>query len=98
MSLTALLEVKFKPEALEEATAVFKRALNETRAFDGCESVEVLVDAQDPTRWVILERWASVEQDAKYREFRAGEGAITELGPLLAGAPSLTSYHTDDSI
>jgi quinol monooxygenase YgiN len=98
MSLTALLEVKFKPEAVDDAKKLMKRVLNETRAFDGCESVEVLVDATDPAHWMIVERWASVEQDAKYREFRAGEGAITELGPLLAGAPGLTSYNTDDSI
>lgn len=95
MSLTALLEVTFKPDALDDAAALMKRVLNETRAFDGCESIEVLVDQADPAHWVIVERWASAEQDAKYRQFRAGEGAITELGPLLAGAPGLTKFTSD---
>lgn len=39
-----------------------------------------------------MEKWESEQHDAAYREFRAGPGAITELGPLLAGAPKLTYF------
>ncbi|WP_030167258.1 MULTISPECIES: antibiotic biosynthesis monooxygenase [Actinomycetes] len=98
MSLTALLEVTFKAEALSDAKELMAKVLTETRAFDGCESVEVLVDSADPNHWMILERWESEKHDAAYREFRAGPGAITELGPLLAGAPGLTKYETDTSV
>lgn len=96
MALTALLELNFKPEAVDDAITLMKRVLNETRAFDGCEGIEALTDQSDPGHWVVVERWASAEQDAKYRQFRAGEGAITEMGPLLAGAPSLTMFDTAD--
>ncbi|NLE79554.1 MAG: antibiotic biosynthesis monooxygenase, partial [Rhodococcus sp.] len=37
-------------------------------------------------------KWQSQEHDTAYRKFRAGEGAITDLGPLLAGAPKLTHF------
>ncbi|MFJ6095371.1 putative quinol monooxygenase [Williamsia muralis] len=98
MSLTALLEVTFKPEALSDAKELMTKVLADTRAFDGCESVDVLVDSADPNHWMIVERWESEKHDAAYREFRAGPGAISELGPLLAGAPGLTKYETDTSV
>jgi quinol monooxygenase YgiN len=98
MSLTALLEVNFKPDALAEAEKVMSEVLTDTRAFDGCEGVEVLVDSADPAHWVIVERWESETHDAAYREFRAGPGAITALGPLLAGAPGLTKFQTQSKI
>jgi quinol monooxygenase YgiN len=95
MSLTALLEVTFKAEALSEAKELMTKVLTDTRAFDGCNGVEVLVDSADPNHWMIVERWESKKHDAAYREFRAGPGAITELGPLLAAAPGLTKYQTE---
>jgi quinol monooxygenase YgiN len=54
--------------------------------------------APDPARWLLIEKWESEEHDAAYRTFRAGPGAITDLGPLLAGAPVLTKYTVDDSV
>ncbi|HEY9315745.1 putative quinol monooxygenase [Williamsia sp.] len=93
MSLTALLELKFKEDSLDAAKTVMQRVLAETRAFDGCDGVEVLIDKADPTRFLAVERWATAEADAKYREWRAGDGAILDLGPLLAGRPNLTVYN-----
>ena len=96
MALIALLDLKFNADTLDDARAVLGRVLTETRAFDGCLGVDVLVDAEDETHWIAYERWESVEADAKYREFRAGPGKTTELGPLLAGAPGLTKYTIAD--
>ena len=44
MSLTALLELEFKPDALDDAKKVMERVLGETREFDGCLGIEILVD------------------------------------------------------
>jgi len=61
-----LLELRFRPESLEEGTEVFRRELVATRAFDGNVTTEVLVDEEDPTHWVIHEIWESVEADEAY--------------------------------
>ncbi|MET4047534.1 antibiotic biosynthesis monooxygenase [Rhodococcus sp. 1163] len=98
MALIALLDLKFKPEALDDAKVVLARVLAETRAFEGCLGVDVLVDEADPTHWIAHERWDSAEADAKYRDFRAGPGKIADLAPLLAGAPSLTKYTITDAV
>jgi quinol monooxygenase YgiN len=96
MPVTVLLELKFKAESLAEATEVFRRELVKTRAFDGNIVTDVLVDEDDENHWVIYEIWASVADDEAYRSFRAGEGKITDLPPLLAAPPVKTRYVTSD--
>ncbi|NMM86570.1 antibiotic biosynthesis monooxygenase [Rhodococcus sp. SRB_17] len=98
MELVAILELSFKPDSLDAARTVMTRVLKETRAFSGCISVTTVVDSKSPTTWRFIETWESAEHDAEYRKFRAGEGAITDLGPLLAGAPSLTTGTVDPQV
>ena len=63
--------------------------LSDTRAFDGCLGVEVLVDSQNPAHVLVEEQWASLGHDAAYRAWRAGDGA-SGLDELLAAPPVLT--------
>jgi quinol monooxygenase YgiN len=96
MPVTVLLELRVKPEAVAAARDVMGRALRDTRAFEGNLRTDVLVDSDDEAHWVIYELWDTVEQDEAYRAFRAGEGKIAELPPLLAAPPVKTRYVTSD--
>lgn len=98
MAITATLELRLDPSKLDDARTVLGRVLAETRAFDGNLGVDVLVDANDPAHWIAYETWESIEHDRAYREFRAGTGAITDLGPLLAARPALTWFEVDESL
>ena len=97
MSLTALLELRLKPDMLDAAYAKMRAILADTRHFPGCEGVDVLVDRDDRAHVVVHERWESTEADAAYRAWRAGEGA-NDLGTVLAGAPVLTILTTEYSL
>ena len=97
MPITVLLDLQLKPEGLDGAYAEIHTILIDTRAFDGCLGVEVLVAADDPAHVILVERWASAEQDAVYRAWRAGDGA-TNLGTLLAAAPTISSFTTASDI
>jgi quinol monooxygenase YgiN len=90
LATTAILELRIKPDSVDESREVLHRILGETRAFDGCLGVTVIQDAGDPTHLVAIEEWESFEKDAAYRKWRAGDGAMPDLVALLAGAPSLT--------
>lgn len=90
MSTTSILELQIKPDRVDDALAILERILPDTRAFAGCRSVVLLQDHSDPTRLTAVETWASPADDAAYRTWRAGEGAIPELPEVLAGAPRLT--------
>jgi quinol monooxygenase YgiN len=96
MPVTVLLELRFKPESVGEAAEVFRRELVKTRAFAGNLVTDVIVDEDDPAHWVIYESWESVEHDEAYRSFRAAEGKITDLPPLLAAPPVKTRYTASD--
>jgi quinol monooxygenase YgiN len=98
MSITSLLELRFKPDSVDEGLEVLGRVLAETRDFDGCHGVTVIRDTADPAHFVAVERWESLGKDTAYREWRAGEGAATELGPLLTGPPSLIVGEPRDDV
>jgi quinol monooxygenase YgiN len=98
MAITAFLELRAKPEALDRGLyAELHTILSDTRAFEGCLGVEVLIDAADPTHVVAVERWASEEHDAAYRAWRAGDGQ-TNLASFLASPPVLTKFSSADDI
>ncbi len=94
MSIVATLELRLRPEKVEAAPAVLDEVLAETRAFAGNRGVEVLPDVEDPTRVTAFERWESLEHDAAYRAWRAGDGNRPALGALLAAPPVLTHWTT----
>ena len=96
MPVTVILELRLKPESVPAARDVMGRALQDTRAFEGNLGTDVLVDEDDEAHWIIYELWESVEHDEAYRRFRAGEGKLTELPPLLAAPPVKTRYVATD--
>jgi quinol monooxygenase YgiN len=98
MAITAVFEMRVKPEALGQGLhAELHGILSDTRDFEGCLGVEVLIDTADPTHIVAVEKWASEERDAAYRAWRAGDGK-TNLGSFLASPPVLTKYSSADDI
>lgn len=96
MPITVILELRLKPEAVPAARELMLRTLQVTRAFEGNLGTDVLVDQDDEAHWIINELWETVEHDDAYRRFRAGEGKVTELPPLLAAPPVKTRYVTTD--
>lgn len=96
MAITVLLELRFKPDSVATAREVLGRALQDTRNFDGNLVTDVIIDEDDEAHWIIYERWDSVETDEAYRAFRAGEGKIVDLPPLLAAQPVKTRYLDSD--
>lgn len=89
MSVTVLLEIDFTAERFDDGIALFRSELMRTRAFPGCESVEVVVVDDNKHRVVFIERWSSAGDLDAYGRWRAGEGAITDLAEMVAKPPVL---------
>jgi quinol monooxygenase YgiN len=62
----------------------FETALVDTRAFDGCLSVETLVDSDNPDTIMLLEDWESRSQQEAYLAWRVETGMVEMLAPVLA--------------
>ncbi len=56
--------------------AIFGEALVDTRAFDGCESVEVYVDADNPDTIVLWEKFATRAHHEAYLAWRIETGML----------------------
>ncbi|WES63162.1 putative quinol monooxygenase [Microbacter sp. GSS18] len=92
----AIVEFRMDPTRLDEAETVFGEMLETSRAFEGCERLDWLVDRDDPACWTLYEEWSSWEAEQAYRDYRAGAGAVPELGPLLTGPPRLVRLEPFD--
>lgn len=96
MAVIVLLELKFKPESVSAGRDLMGKTLQTTRAFEGNLRTDVWFNEDDEAHWIIYEEWDTVEHDEAYRAFRAGEGKVTELPPLLAAPPAKTRYVISD--
>jgi quinol monooxygenase YgiN len=88
----AILDLQLKADALDRANDVMRETLTATRAFPGCLGVTVLVDQADPAHVAVYEQWESTEADAGYRKWRATPDGASNLGTVLAAAPTLTLF------
>ena len=96
MSILVLLEIEAKEGKADEMIAVLGRSLVDTRARQGCESVTVHRDHDKPNTVLLVERWATREDDDAYRAWRAGDGAVPEMGPLVAGGRAVRYFDNVD--
>ena len=76
-----------KPEMLETLKDAMKKALPETRAYDGCISVDTYIDESTNTIHLI-EDWETLDHQAKYLNWRVETGLLEDLDPILAGGAS----------
>ena len=64
-----------------------KDALPDTRAYEGCLSVDTYIDESTNTVHLI-EDWESLDDQAKYLNWRIETGLLTNLDPILEGGAS----------
>ena len=74
------------PELLE----LLKGALVETRAWAGCEAVEVFSNADDPDLVILWETFAQRSDHEAYLAWRIETGLPEALGPYLTGSLEVT--------
>lgn len=67
--------------------------LPDTRAFEGCERVELVEYDSEPGRLMLIERWASTEQYDAYKTWRR-ESGTSVLGSDLIGTEVAASTFT----
>jgi quinol monooxygenase YgiN len=81
-----------KKERLDEFKGVIKDALPDTRAFDGCQSVDVYENQDKPEEIFLVERWDSKEHQQKYVAWRVETGMMDALGTFLDSPPTFIFY------
>lgn len=89
MSVLVLFESQVKPENISNMKSYMAEILPDTRAYDGCQKIDVFFDTEDTGRMVVVEHWDSRAHQEKYRDWRDGTGFLDRFSAMLAGPPSL---------
>ena len=77
---------------LGELKQLFRDALPDTRAFDGCLAIDVYVEEGTETIYLV-EYWETLEQYEKYLNWRMETGLAEMLDPILAGGADALSIY-----
>lgn len=97
MSVMVLFEAQVKPECVDDLKASLKALLPDTRAFKGCQGVDIYDNVEDNGNLVFYERWDSREDYEKYIAWRTETGVMAQLGETLAGPPSVRYFERVDA-
>ena len=97
MATKVILEVRAKPGTGAELIAFFKSILPETRAHEGCTSVETLQNTDDADNVVLVEVWESREQYEKYLAWQRERGTSDRLMDALAEPPTIRHFDMTDA-
>ena len=91
MSVVVVAGLQFRAESAAEGVATLRGVLPETRAFDGCISVRLLVSHDDPSRAMLVEEWESRGRYEGCLTWRRAQGD-TGIDPGTTAAPLRLRY------
>lgn len=87
MSIMIILDAKLKDDKIQEAKNLFTELLPDTRGFEGCEEIKMILNEEDSTNMVLVEKWASKSHYEKYHHWREEKGDLDRIRELLDGRP-----------
>jgi quinol monooxygenase YgiN len=75
---------------------VLRGELPTTRSKDGCQSLELTVNQDNPDNMIIVMRWESRKHYATYRAWREANGDLKRLADFIDGPPSTRFFDISD--
>lgn len=96
MSVIVLVNLNVKEGSVDDLKKYFKEILPDTRAFEGCQGVQLYQSSESPTKITIHSKWTSEEAQKKYMSWRMDSGALDKLIPMLSDHPNLEFYNIVD--
>ena len=97
MACTVVLEIQLKPDMIDTAKGAFKELLPDTRAYDGCQGLDVVENQDQAGNLVIVETWDTRAKYETYLAWRAETGVLDQLGAMCNGEPSIRYFDPVDA-
>ena len=92
MTVSVILEGTLKDGEIENFTGICKEAFKVTRAFDGCQGIDLTYNIEKPNNWIFTEVWDSKAHYEKYLQFRTEDGTLDAVASLCEDAPSIRIF------
>lgn len=97
MAITVFLEVKAKSGTGSDLVAAFKGLLPDTRAYEGCISIDLYQNQDDPDVLVVYEKWETKDNYQKYLAWRQETGVLGQLIEATEGEASIRYFDLTDA-
>ena len=97
MSVMVLLEAPCKSEEVSSMKSYLAEIFPDTRAYEGCQAIDVYFNTENEGNMVLVEHWDSRPHHEKYLGWRTETGVMDKLGSMLAGPPSIRYFERADA-
>ena len=97
MSVSVLLSGKLKNGLVDQFTEICTEAFQVTRAFDGCQNINLTLHVEDANKFVLTEVWDSKEHYEKYLAFRTEDGTIAAVTDMCVDGPNIDIFDITDA-
>ncbi len=97
MTTAVLLEIQVKPESIEDMKAYLKEILPDTRAYKGCQSIDIYDNLDNTGNFVFYEVWDSRQHYEKYLAWRTETGVVDKLVGMSMGEVSIRYFDRVDA-
>jgi quinol monooxygenase YgiN len=81
--------IQIKPGSEDEALSAFAASIPPTHEEEGCLAYALHRDRDDPTRFIVVERWASAEALEAHGKTPHLRELFGTVGGLVAAPPSI---------
>ena len=92
MSVSVLLSGTLKDGLVEQFTEICSEAFHVTRAFDGCQNINLTLNVENPHKYVLTEVWDSKKHYEKYLAFRTEDGTVGAIGDMGIDGPNIDIF------
>lgn len=96
MSIDFIATWQAKPGSVGELTRILLQVVTETRAYEGCERIEIYQVPDDENQLVLIERWRAQADFVAYQAWRSGTGIREQLRDLMAVPPAVRTVSALD--
>ena len=85
MPIRALVSGKTQQGKMGELVTLLEELFPSTRTFEGCISIVLLIDEDQPNHWTLLGEWESKDHHERYFAWRAESGTLENFMKLMDG-------------
>jgi quinol monooxygenase YgiN len=97
MSVLVLVEAPVKSEDVSNMKSYMAEILPGSRAYDGCQAIDVYFNTEEEGNMILVEYWDSRPHHEKYLGWRTETGVMDKIGGMLAGPPRMRYFERADA-
>ena len=97
MAVSVLLSGTLKTGLVDQFSGICSEAFHVTRAFDGCQNINLTLHVEAPHKFVLTEVWDSKEHYEKYLVFRTDDGTVGAIEEMCVDGPNIDIFDITDA-